>query len=248
VIVVAAFAAFESASTRARRMGLGVADNETMTFINPLMSPLDGYRRLAADAESLGWRIITLCFEFNGCEDAVREALEADDDLMPRLPEEYREQHLEIAELVRRLRDGEMLTAEQEAQLEAATGMEIAEVRRSLAVVEEDEDPPPEDEEVEEPAEDAPTIWFTSLIASKGLSAAHVFIVGFNNGFFPRDLNGITDDEVCKLLVALSRTRVECHVVSCGRFGEGWLEESTFADWIRPHVELVTINKDYFTG
>jgi superfamily I DNA/RNA helicase len=213
-----------------------------------LMTPLDGYRRLAADAGSrLGWRIITLCFELNG-DDAVREALEADDDLAPRLPEMYREQHLDVAELVRRLRDGEILTSEQKSQLEAATGVGMAEIRESLAVVEEDEDPLPEDEDSEEPTEDSPTIWFTSLIASKGLSASHVFIVGFNNGFFPRDAIGITDDEVCKLLVALSRTRVECHLVSCGRFGEGWVEESAFADWIRPHLEPVTISKAHFAA
>jgi hypothetical protein len=75
-----------------------------------------------------------------------------------------------------------------------------------------------------------------------------VFIVGFNNSFFPRDPKAITDDEVCKLLVALSRTRVECHVVSCGHFGPGWLEESAFVEWIRPHLEPVTIDKEHFAA
>jgi superfamily I DNA/RNA helicase len=212
-----------------------------------LMSPLDGYRRLAADAGSrLGWRIITLCFDFDGRDNIIREALEVGNDLAPPLPDEYREEHLEIAELVRRLLDSEALTSEQETQLEGAVGMKMADIKESLAVVEEDEDPVPEDEEAEEASEDAPTIRFTSLIASKGLSAAHVFIVGFNNGFFPRDPNAITNDEICKLLVALSRTRVECHVVSCRHFGTQWLDESTFADWIRPHLEPVEIDKTYF--
>ena len=84
------------------------------------------------------------------------------------------------------------------------------------------------------------------MVGSKGLSGSYVFIVGFNNGFFPRDPNSITDDEVCKLLVALSRTRVECHVVSCGHFGADWLEESAFAEWIRQHLEPVTIDKGHF--
>jgi ATP-dependent DNA helicase UvrD/PcrA len=220
-----------------------------MREVPSLMSPLDGYRRLAEDADSrLGWRIITLYFDFDGCDDVVRQALEAGDDLGPRLPDKYREEHLEIAELVRRLRNGEALTSEQEKQLEGAVGMHIAEINESLAVVEEDEDPIPKDEEAEEAAEDAPTIRFTSLIASKGLSASHVFIVGFNNGFFPRNPNGITNDEICKLLVALSRTRVQCHVVSCRHFGTDWLDESVFAEWIRPHLEQVTVNKDSFTG
>jgi hypothetical protein len=87
-----------------------------------------------------------------------------------------------------------------------------------------------------------------SLVGSKGLSASYVFIVGFNNGSFPRESGAITDDEVCKLLVALSRTRIECHVVSVGHFGAGWLEESTFADWIRAHLDPITINKEHFAS
>ena len=125
--------------------------------------------------------------------------------------------------------------------------MDMAEIRESLAISDDDEEQPPEDEDDgEEAGKDEPTILFTSLIGSKGLSAAYVFIVGFNNGFFPRDSKAITDDEVCKLLVALSRTRVECHVVSCGRFGTNWLDESAFAEWIRPHLEPVTIDKTHF--
>jgi superfamily I DNA/RNA helicase len=211
-----------------------------------LMTPLDGYRRLAHDANSrLGWRIITLCFDFPERDELVRGAFQSDDDLAPKLPDEYREEHLEIAELVRRLREGERLTDEEEGQLAGAVGIEMTKIRQSLAIAD-DEEPPEDDDEGADADEDAPSIQFTSLVGSKGLSGSYVFIVGFNNGFFPRDSNAITDDEVCKLLVALSRTRVECHVVSCGHFGAGWLEESAFAEWIRSHLEPVTIDKEHF--
>jgi superfamily I DNA/RNA helicase len=213
-----------------------------------LMTPLDGYRRLAIDSHSrLGWRIITLCCEFPERDELVRAALEADDDLVSELPDEYRGEHLEIAELVRRLREGEQLTDEEEQLLSRAVGMEITTIRESLAIAD-DEEPPEEDDEDTDADEDAPTIQFTSLVGSKGLSASYVFIVGFNNGFFPRDPDAITDDEVCKLLVALSRTRVECQVVSCGHFGAGWLDKSVFSEWIRPHLEPVTIDKEHFAA
>ncbi len=209
-----------------------------------LMTPLDGYRRLAKDARSrLGWRIITLSFEFDGRDALVRSALEASDDLAPELPDEYRDEHLEIAELVRRLRDGESLTNDQERQLSGAVDMDIAEIKESLAIADADDLP---ERDGEETNEDAPTIQFTSLVGSKGLSASYVFIVGFNNGFFPHSPTAITDDEVCKLLVALSRTRIEAHVVSCGRFGTGWLKESTFAEWIWAHLEPITVDRKYF--
>jgi superfamily I DNA/RNA helicase len=213
-----------------------------------LVTPLDGYRRLAESPDSrLGWRLVTLFYEFDGRDDAVRGALEAGNALASRLPEAYRNKHLGIAELVSRLRDGESLTTEEQTELERAAGWALAEIGESLSLIGEDEYRPSAGGGAEG-AEDSPTIRFTSLIASKGLSAAYVFIVGFNNGFFPRDATAVTDDEVCKLLVALSRTRVECHLVSCGHFGGGWLEESAFADWIRPHLEAVAINKGYFAA
>ncbi len=114
-----------------------------------------------------------------------------------------------------------------------------------MAIADDDDPSEPEGEDAEADR-GAPTIQFTSLVGSKGLSASYVFIVGFNNDFFPRDPKAITDDEVCKLLVALSRTRIECHVVSCGHFGTSWLEESAFADWIRPHLEPRVIDKEHF--
>ena len=221
---------------------------QTKKGVASLMTPLDGYRRLAIDSHSrLGWRIITLCFEFSERDELVRTAVEADHDLVSELPDEYRDEHLEIAELVRRLLEGEQLTDDEEQLLSGAVGMKITTIRKSLAIAD-DEESPQEGHEAADAGEDAPTIQFTSLVGSKGLSASYVLIVGFNNGFFPRDPDAITDDEVCKLLVALSRTRVECHVVSCGHFGAGWLEESVFAEWMRPHLEPLTINKEHFAS
>ena len=63
---------------------------------------------------------------------------------------------------------------------------------------------------------DGPTIICTTLVGAKGLSAEHVFIVGMNNGASLGTPGAVTDDEVCKLIVGLSRTRKACHLVSCG--------------------------------
>lgn len=212
-----------------------------------LMGPLDGYRRLAADARR-DWA--------GGSSRSASSSTDATTSFARRsrpVTISLRGSRRTTATSIWRSPSscagcaaGEALTPEDEKQLAGAVGMEMAEIKESLAVVEKDEDPLPEDEQAEEPSEDAPTIRFTSLIASKGLSAAYVFIVGFNNGFLPRNPKAITDDDVCKLLVALSRTRVECHLVSCRHFGTDWLDESVFADWIRPHLEPVAINKDYF--
>ena len=103
-------------------------------------------------------------------------------------------------------------------------------------------------ENVDGQAGHEPSIICTSLTGSKGLSAGHVFIVGINNGHFPRDPDAIPDQEVCQFLVGLSRTRKACHLVSVRRYGAGWLDKSRFADWIEQHLEEVKVDKAYLDG
>ncbi len=54
----------------------------------------------------------------------------------------------------------------------------------------------------------------TSYVGCKGLSAGHVFVVGASNGDMPRDPNNIKDVEISQFIVALTRTRKQCHVIS----------------------------------
>jgi superfamily I DNA/RNA helicase len=91
-----------------------------------------------------------------------------------------------------------------------------------------------------------PSIMLTSLMGSKGMQAAHVFVVGVNDGHFPRQNDAITNEEVCQLLVALTRTRKSCSLVSTGNLAGEWKQRSRFIDWLQPHIEERTINKQFF--
>ena len=51
-------------------------------------------------------------------------------------------------------------------------------------------------------------------MGAKGLSAEHVFVVGVNDGHIPSSSNTLSDEEISKFLVALSRTRQQCHLIS----------------------------------
>jgi superfamily I DNA/RNA helicase len=206
---------------------------------------LDAYRRLARDANSrLGWRILIHLDPFDDADDALRDVLAAGDEIVTILPDAYRDHHLEIAELLRRLFDDEQLGDADEGRLTGAVGKSVAEIREALNLADEDDDL--DDDGDDEVDEDTPTIICTSLVGAKGLSAGYVFVVGFNNGHFPRDAREITDEEVCSFLVALSRTRKECHLVSCGRLGNVPLRVSAFAEWIEDEIEQVTVNAAYF--
>jgi superfamily I DNA/RNA helicase len=168
-------------------------------------------------------------------------------DLADALPEEYRTRHLEIASLVRMLLDQEQLVGDQESWLCAAVGYSIEVVREKLGI-------PDDEEAIGEPAvgegvaEDNPTIICTSLVGAKGMSGGYVYIVGCNDSHFPRNPNQITDAEVCCFLVALSRTRKECHLISCNMFGSLSLNTSRFLTWIQEHVDHVKVNAAWFNA
>jgi hypothetical protein len=69
---------------------------------------LNGYRRLARDANSrLGWRILLHAIPFSGADDVIAKALNEQSEIGEALPDSYRERHLQIAEIIRRLIDNE---------------------------------------------------------------------------------------------------------------------------------------------
>lgn len=92
-----------------------------------------------------------------------------------------------------------------------------------------------------------PTVKLTSFEGSKGLSAQRVFILGLQEGELPRDATNPSDLEICKFIVALTRTRKQCHVIYTRRWGTGWKQPSIFLSWIRrERKDLVTVNRNYW--
>jgi superfamily I DNA/RNA helicase len=106
--------------------------------------------------------------------------------------------------------------------------------------------PQPEAEAETPPTPGVPTIKVTSFEGSKGLSAQHVFIVGIHRGEIPRG-NSITDLEICKFLVALTRTRKQCHLIYTSHFGADRKMPSPFIRWIdSSRVTKVRVDRDYW--
>jgi superfamily I DNA/RNA helicase len=144
--------------------------------------------------------------------------------------------------LLERLLNGEEIDEAKLKPLLLVTGHTVAEITSS-SVGEEDEQ---EDEDEEEPESEKPSITVTSLLGSKGLQAGYVFIVGVNEKHFPYSNTKITDDEICKLIVALTRTRKACHLISTGRFGAEALRTSQFTEWLKPLSKEIYVDKSYF--
>jgi len=96
--------------------------------------------------------------------------------------------------------------------------------------------------------ESKPTIRLTTFEGAKGLSAQHVFILGLQNGDLPRNPNSISDIEVCKLLVAMTRTRKQCYILSTKNFAGRSATTSEFLKWIgKDNIDLIEVDKHYWS-
>lgn len=92
-----------------------------------------------------------------------------------------------------------------------------------------------------------PIIKATSFEGSKGLSAQHIYILGLHEGQLPRDALHINDLEICKFIVALTRTRKECNIICTSHFAGIKKKRSIFLDWIKPdRKNNVWVNKQYW--
>ena len=98
-----------------------------------------------------------------------------------------------------------------------------------------------------EPDFGKPTIKLTSFQSAKGLSAQYVFVVGLHDGDLPRNPTKIDDIEVCKFLVALTRTRKQCYLLWTRRFAGVPKSPSIFLSWIdRSKKQSLYADAKYF--
>ena len=204
------------------------------------VSPVDAYKRLAADPSSrLGWRILLHLHPTVNINAILNQALIDGEELEALLPEDFKLNHVASVDLFRRFRNNDDLSQAELASLEVAVDVSGENLREILGMNDE--------ETTEELAVDqsTPSVVVTSLVGAKGLQACHVFVVGMNDGHFPHSNNAITDDEVCSLLVALTRATKCCTLVSCNRFGNEQLRPSAFVTWLAPHLSSVYVNKAY---
>jgi superfamily I DNA/RNA helicase len=174
-----------------------------------------------------------------------------------RVPGDYRAQHLGVASLVGRDLKGETLSELERGLVATALDVSVDELDQALSRNDDPEEVSVtkglfgEGAGLSEPTEPEPvkTILCTTLQGAKGLSAEHVFIVGLMGGHLPRDNANPTDREICEFLVALSRTRTACHLVSARQFGPPpkgrrappRLPVSRFVEWVAPQSHHVDV-------
>jgi superfamily I DNA/RNA helicase len=168
-------------------------------------STLDAYEILRnQDDSNLGWRILA---EFEFSSGQMRDFIKATLDGTPMkriLPPDFIDKHEKVISILRT----EQLGEDERLELMALLGDLGDQVVKHFYAI--------EDEAKQEVDKSQPTILLSSFEGCKGLSAGHVFIVGLNDGVVPKiGENGEVDDiECCKFIVALTRTRKQCYLLS----------------------------------
>lgn len=205
---------------------------------------IDGYHRLMKNRDSrLGWRIVLEVLQPPEWQAMVREALTNGSELVNLIPDDFCAEHLEVVALLERIAAEETMTKEEMTTATKATRLDLPDLLSELGfkTTEESEKEPPD-------YSGEPSILVTSLMGAKGLQAEHVFVLGLNGGHFPTSNQNPSEAEVCELLVALTRAREKCTLISVRNFGGGWLDDSMFIEWVTPLLDNVTVDKTYFSA
>lgn len=210
------------------------------------LTDLDGYRILLRDEVSnLGWRIVTWMDDPTTSDEYVVVATEQGTPLVANIESESRTKHLTFLELLRALILGREIGHDGVAALEAYLGLRIEQAAQELGLNMEDE--ADRAEESTKTSNEHPEVWLTTYNGCKGMSAGFTFIVGLDNGVLPRDAENVTDSEVCQFVVALTRTRKQCHLISTGRFGAAQCKPSIFLNWVPGGcMTQIRVDKNYF--
>lgn len=212
-------------------------DFENITFKQSEKSEVnicDGYNFLSHNIKSnFGWRIL---IDFLMKIDEIKNIIEKTVDqtiMIELLPKIFVEQQSKIISIIAKFNkedeENDLLIAELERLVDINL---LAEIKARFL---------PQEEPEICPDKIQPSILLTSYQGCKGMSAGFVFIVGANKGIMPRDNSYISDVEICQFVVALTRTRKKCFILS-----EDWMyaprdkngnwipknERSIFVDWI----------------
>lgn len=195
---------------------------------------VEAYDVLVSDKPAnLGWRILAELFlPAADFKKALETSLEGN-PMVELLPRALVDQYIRAVDLIRLILEGKTTLAKCEVELRAILKADYEKIVVHFF--------PPEEAPESEADKAKPSILLTSLVGCKGLSAGHVFIVGVSNGSIPGDVGTIRDVEISQFVVALTRTRNECHLVSCDWFiapvnKKGELQsaasESAFVRWM----------------
>lgn len=199
------------------------------------LSIFSGYSLLLKNNQSnLGWRIIAEMEEDLDAKSILNRSYTNKTSIVDEIELPYKQKVLSIIPVLYKVNTGVELSSQEEEMILNYFNMSLGNIAKEL------KDEPNKDDDEKLPKEDIPIIRLTNYIGSKGLSAGNVFIIGLEEEQFPINNSRPTDNEVCQLIVAVTRTRQRCHLISVGRYAGIKKKPSVFLQWF-PSEMLKTI-------
>ncbi|MFQ5923179.1 MAG: hypothetical protein ACE5M4_10075 [Anaerolineales bacterium] len=208
----------------------------------------DGFALIQERKDSnLGWRIISEFLLSDQFKDLLLASADNTTPFISLLAPQFTQDQLRRLEIINRAqRDPQAASADEIQEIERIFGEPFESLfplqERRPALV------PDQSQHVEHQLDThMPTILLTKYNGSKGLSAGFTFVLGLEEGIFPKNNAAPTFTEVCQLIVAITRTRKHCHLIHTRNFAGQWNARSVFLDWIPNDIgDAVQVNKDYF--
>lgn len=209
---------------------------------------IDGYRLILKNIESnLGWRLI---IESDLVPKDIRKIIFAQGGICNNMDENFKVQHLIRLENLSKLKNNVSITKEEVADIKNYFEVDVDEVLKEIYGINSEVSlGQVADDDLEQSRNDlSPLIQLATFNGCKGLSAGHVFVVGFEAGVFPKG-RVPTDNEVSQLIVAMTRTRKQCHLIYAKNIFGKVCDPSIFLEWISAESKsYVTVNKDTFSS
>jgi len=174
---------------------------------------LDAFEMLIKNSkDNLGWRIISsLLLSSDELNALIKQSSEdLSKKLFEILPSDFTKGVLETAKAVKSILNEKPLSAELLAETFRQFGIDPNKISSDYLCEEFYALNPPSGN----PALRNIPIKITTIQSSKGLAADVVFIANFDDRFFLKDGNSITDQDICNFLVALTRTKKKAFLIS----------------------------------
>lgn len=202
----------------------------------------DGYRYLMTDESSnLGWRILLEFIDPELKKAILVKSCDTGQNIVELLNSDYLNAQLTITRVLHKIVKNDDVTAKEKKVVESELRLTLEEIKAIFLKL---PDVQSDDKKVEMPI----SIKLTTINGSKGMSGGFIFIIGMNDGDLPRNPQHPTDHEVCQFIVALTRTRKRCYIISNRRFGIKYgIRPSGFLKWINDeNITHVTVDAQYF--
>jgi superfamily I DNA/RNA helicase len=185
----------------------------------------DGYDLLLKDITSnLGWRILADFYLRKRERIAIIHKSEKGQRMIDAIPRNFKQDQEKVVNMTRSLKQKQTID---NAELKKYTSNFFDCIYQYYS---------PKEKRKEEIDKTKPSILLTSFVGCKGLSAGHVIMVGINNTSIPENPDHISDNEISKFLVAMTRTRKQCHILSnkwlYAPTGKTAQQRSLFLSWI----------------